>query len=112
MLSVLMSLKKAFEKIAGKGENARYQHFLLHPQCFLGCRKEISSAEKELMCCLQTLNFLPNDKILDWSKLKAFADNKINDLTLSQTSPGFYMSAAQDYTMYRHLQHYCSHPLI
>ena len=23
-------------------------------------------------------NSLPNDKILDWSKLKAFADNKIN----------------------------------
>ena len=23
-------------------------------------------------------NFLPNDKILDWSKLKAFADDKIN----------------------------------
>ena len=24
------------------------------------------------------VNSLPNDKILDWSKLKAFADNKIN----------------------------------
>ena len=24
------------------------------------------------------LNALPNDKILDWSKLKAFADDKIN----------------------------------
>ena len=24
------------------------------------------------------LNSLPNDKILDWSKLKAFADGKIN----------------------------------
>ena len=24
------------------------------------------------------LNFLPNDKMLDWSKLKAFADDKIN----------------------------------
>ena len=23
-------------------------------------------------------NFLPNNKILDWSKLKAFADDKIN----------------------------------
>ena len=27
----------------------------------------------------------PNDKFLDWSKLKAFADDKIN-LTLSQTT--------------------------
>ena len=24
------------------------------------------------------INTLPNDKILDWSKLKAFADDKIN----------------------------------
>ena len=23
-------------------------------------------------------NFLPNNKVLDWSKLKAFADNKVN----------------------------------
>ena len=26
----------------------------------------------------QTINSLPNDKILDWSKLKALADDKIN----------------------------------
>ena len=25
-----------------------------------------------------TFNFLPNDKILDWSKLKAFADDNVN----------------------------------
>ena len=25
------------------------------------------------------LNSLPNDKFLDWSKLKAFADDKINE---------------------------------
>ena len=24
------------------------------------------------------INFLPNDKVLDWSKLKAFADDKLN----------------------------------
>ena len=27
---------------------------------------------------LSALNSLPNDKILEWSKLKAFADDKIN----------------------------------
>ena len=26
----------------------------------------------------QEFNYLPNDKILDWSKSKAFVDNKIN----------------------------------
>ena len=30
------------------------------------------------ICDNATLNSLPNDKILDWSKLKAFADDKIN----------------------------------
>ena len=31
-------------------------------------------------CCahIPFFNSVPNDKILDWSKLKAFADNKIN----------------------------------
>ena len=30
-------------------------------------------------CCpLASINSFPNDKILDWSKLKAFADDKIN----------------------------------
>ena len=27
---------------------------------------------------MPSVNSLPNDKILDWSKLKAFADNKID----------------------------------
>ena len=27
--------KRSFENIAGKGENAGNQHFLLFPQCFL-----------------------------------------------------------------------------
>ena len=30
------------------------------------------------MLCLQLFNPLPNDKILDLSKLKAFADDKLN----------------------------------
>ena len=30
--------------------------------------------------CFLLCNSLPNDKILDWSKLKAFADNKIEVL--------------------------------
>ena len=34
--------KKAFENIAGKGENAGNQHFLLFPQCFLFIPERIS----------------------------------------------------------------------
>ena len=38
------------------------------------------------------VNPLPDDKILEWSKLKQIADHI---LTLSQTSPGFYVSAEE-----------------
>ena len=34
--------KKALENIAGKGENADDQHFLLFPQCFLPFQNQIS----------------------------------------------------------------------
>ena len=33
-------------------------------------------------CCHLVVNSLPNQKILDWSKLKAFADNKIEELKM------------------------------
>ena len=33
--------KKSVENIAGKGENAGKQHFLLYPQCFLSCETQI-----------------------------------------------------------------------
>ena len=54
------------ENIVGKGENAAYQHFLLFPQCFQKPRGSGSC------------NSLPNIKILDYSKVKACADDKIN----------------------------------
>ena len=88
--------KKPFENIVGKGENAGNQHFLLFLQCFrLFTRekeKEISIFQSlfQLFCCLQVLsiltslkichlvNPLPVNKILDQTKLKAFADDKLN----------------------------------
>ena len=51
-----------------KGEIACYKQFLLFSQCFP--QSYIFSASK--------FNPLPNDKILDWFKLKAFTDDKIN----------------------------------
>ena len=44
------------------------------------------------MLCEKGLKSLPTDTILDWTKLEAFADNK---LTLSQTNLCFYMSSVQ-----------------
>ena len=59
----------------GKGGNAGNQHFLLSPQCF---QESSQSGLLRFAIVWQWINSLPNDKILDRSKLKAFADNKIN----------------------------------
>ena len=55
------------ENIVGeKGRNFDYQHFLHFSSMFLE------------HCFLKVINFLPNQIFLDWSKMKAFADNKVN----------------------------------
>ena len=65
---LLMTLKKkALENTVGKGENAGNQHFLLFPKCFL-----LYQGEKLLFTSL------PNEKILDRPKLKAFAYNNLH----------------------------------
>ena len=48
--------KKPFEIIAGKGENAGNQHFLLFPQCFLPIQIQISIFQSHLFCHLQMLS--------------------------------------------------------
>ena len=59
----------------GKGEIARYEQFLLFPQCFQkGCFQGASKG----VVVWEWVNFWPNDKILEQSKFKTFADNKIN----------------------------------
>ena len=53
--------------------NAGYQNFLLFPQCF----QKLSFSESfKVGIVWQRVYSLPNDKILDWSKLTAFADDK------------------------------------
>ena len=57
-----------------KGEIARYEQFLLFPQCFQkACFPEASKG----VILWEWVNSLPNDKIIDWSKFKAFADDKL-----------------------------------
>ena len=53
--------KKTFENNVGKEEDAGIQRFLFSHTLFYPLR----------------LNSLPNDKFLDWSKLKAFANNNL-----------------------------------
>ena len=56
---------KQIENTVGKDEIAPYEQFCFFPQCF------------QKACTSERVNSLPNYKILDWSKLKAFADDKI-----------------------------------
>ena len=63
------------EYIVGKEQNARYQHFLLFPQCF---QKPSLSGSLKVGIARERVNSLPNDKILDLSKFKVFADDNFN----------------------------------
>ena len=90
---VFMCLKcKSFKNAVGKGEIAHNEQFLLFPQHFLSfwttfChspqspnyRLQILSVWKSLTFVVwERVNSLPNDKFLNQSKLKVFADNKLN----------------------------------
>ena len=68
-------LSRWVENIVGKGEIARYEQFLLFPQCFQ--KASFPGASKGVIVW-EWVNSLPNDKIFDTSKLKAFTDDKIN----------------------------------
>ena len=48
-------LKRPFENIVEKGENANNQHFLLFSQCFLPFPRQISIFQSPLFCCLKML---------------------------------------------------------
>ena len=63
------------ENTVGKGEIAHYEQFLLFPVFSEDwyCRHE-----KKQGLVWERVNSIPNSKILDWSKFKAFADNKMN----------------------------------
>ena len=70
------------ENIVGKGENAGNQHFLLFPQCF---QKAFYSGSLEVG--------------IAWKRV----------IYISMGESNTVVSA---YTLYRHLQQYCSHPSI
>ena len=63
---IMISVYERVEIILGKGANAGYQHFLLFPLCF----QKVSFSG--------SFNPLTDDKILDQTKLKAFADDKLH----------------------------------
>ena len=77
-----MTLRKgALENNVGKGENAGKPNFFPFPTVF-------STLSKKEIIIGATFNSLPNDKILDWFKLKAFADDKINVIEILKVDLG------------------------
>ena len=79
--------EKFFENMVGKGENGGNKHFLVFSQSFLLFTQQISNFQSPLFLAFahafnldhsKPFNSLPHNKILDWSKLKAFADDKLN----------------------------------
>ena len=69
---MIISVFDSVENIVGKGENAGYQHFLLYPQCF---EKASFPDTSKGFFLWELVNFFPNDKFLDSSKLIEFADD-------------------------------------
>ena len=66
------SYPKQEENTVGKGEIARYEQFLLFPQCF---QKACFPGASKGVIGWEWVNRLPHGKILDLSKLKAIADD-------------------------------------
>ena len=69
------ALSKRVENTVGKGEIARYEQFLLFPQCF---QKACFPGASKGVIVWEWVYSVPNNKILDWFKFKASADDKIN----------------------------------
>ena len=63
-------LSKPVENTVGKGEIARYKQFFLFLQCF---QKACFPAASKGVIVWEWVN-----KVLAWSKLKAFADNSLS----------------------------------
>ena len=69
------------ENIAGKRENADYQHFLLFPQCF---QRAFYPGSLKVVIVWSRVNSplypFTKQQNNDWTKFKAFAEDKINDM--------------------------------
>ena len=74
-------LSKRVENTVGKGKIARYKQFLLFPQCF---QKACFPGASKGVIVWEWVNSSPDDKILDQSKFKAFADDPSGKIWLIQ----------------------------
>ena len=80
-------LSKPVENTVGKGEIARYEQFLLFPQCFQkACFPWASKGVTVLEWVKRMLPF-PKRQILDPSKLKELADDNSNLTKIAESYP-------------------------
>ena len=68
---------KSFENTAGKGEIARNKQFLHFLKCFLPISKTSFYFHQIKNCCLQTLSFWQSLKFVDWERVNSLPDNNI-----------------------------------
>ena len=71
---MMISFLERVGNIVRKGKNASWEHFLFFPQCF---QMLSVSGSLKLGIMRYRVNTLPDGKILDCSKLRAFADDKM-----------------------------------
>ena len=69
------TFSKRVENTVGKGEIARYEQFPLFPQCF---QKACFPGASKGVIVWEWVKPLPDDEILDWSKLKQIAYDNSN----------------------------------
>ena len=63
---------KSFENTAGKGEIARYEQFLLFPQCFIPLLRTSCYFHQIKNCRLQTLSVWTSLKFVVWESVKRY----------------------------------------
>ena len=88
------SAVQGLENVVGKGEIAHNKHFLLFPQCFLPIQGSYRHFHQILNCHLQAISVWKSLKFVVWERVNLDQSN-LDLLTLSQTSPGFYVSTVQ-----------------
>ena len=93
---------KAFENNVGKREISRNEQFLLFTQCFLPVWRTFCHFHQILNCCMQSLSVWKSLKFVVWERVKQ---------TFLCTLKITYRSV-RAILLYRHLQQYCSLPLI
>ena len=91
---------KSFENIAGKGEIARNEQFLLFPQCFLYFQRTFYHFHQNQNCRLQTLSVWKSLKFVVWERVnpQSFLPYQPNQKSFTEIVPILKISSG--YTLH------------